>query len=75
MIKMRLVSNGGYSCVNHHKLPVTVMAEERRIPQSDGSEKILWMVDGDFIPSILVGGSNPFAGDILPFHPGEVIPL
>lgn len=75
MVKMRLVSRGGYACLNQHKLPVTVMAEERRITQSDGSERVIWMVDGDFIPSILVGSANPFAGELFAFYPGEVIPL
>lgn len=74
MVKMRLVSRGGYASINTFKLPVVVLAEERRITMRDGSERVLWMVDGDFIPEITPGG-GVFAGDVFPFYPGEVIPL
>lgn len=73
MIKMKLISTGGYHTADASRLPVTVMAEERRIPRADGSESILYMVDGDFIPS--AASPSAFAGDVFPFHPGEVIPL
>lgn len=74
MIKMKLVSRGGYVSINAYRLPVVVMAEERRKTLSDGSEVLIYMVDGDFIPEINPG-AGVFAGDSFPFYPGEVIPL
>lgn len=74
MIKMKLVSRGGYASINTYRLPVVVMAEEHRKTLSDGSEVLLYMVDGDFIPDVNPG-AGVFAGDAFPFYPGEVIPL
>lgn len=73
MIKVKLVGSG-YHGVDKSKLPVVVMAVEHRITQSDGSVRVLWMVDGDFIPEVNPG-AGVFAGDWIPFYPGEVVPL
>lgn len=72
MVKMKLVSRGGYSSIDDSKLPAVVgVVEVRDLPCGDK----LYMVDGDFIPCALPESMSPFAGDAIPFYSGEVIPL
>lgn len=69
MIKVKIVSGGGYGCIDQSKLPVVAMA--RVVERGD---RTIYMVDGDFIPEV-----NPdagvFAGGWFAFYPSEVVPL